>query len=246
MENVSKALIISAGILFAVLVLTLLVIFFNQISSYYSEQNKAKMIEQITEFNSKFDNYSETTIRGNELISVMNKVVDYNRIYSEEGAERITISVDLQGHQKDLLYTGTPNSDIIFSKTMITNGSGNDDEVGSISGLATQLANDSGIQETKLQKLSAEISHVCDEGATDSDKKDRNEKIAKILGYNKNKTFSDTEIKNIQSATRKYYQLTQFKRTMFKCTEVVHGQKDGKINRISFEAVIDNGMLKFN
>ena len=72
----------------------------------------------------------------------------------------------------------------------------------------------------------------------------RNEKLQKILGYGKSKTFEGTELRKIQSATLKYYQLTQFKRTMFKCTDVVHDQKSGRINKISFQAVVENGMLK--
>ena len=83
MENITKALLIAGGVLFAILILTLLVIFHNQLSAYYTEQHDAKMVEQVTEFNNKFDNYNGQTIRGNELISVMNKVVDYNRTYSD-------------------------------------------------------------------------------------------------------------------------------------------------------------------
>ena len=241
MENVSKALIIAAGILFAILILTLLVIFFNQMSSYYAEQHNTKMVEQVTEFNSKFDNYSGKTIRGNELVSIMNKVVDYNRTYSDmEGAERIIISIDLKNRQGDLLYTTTSKDDEkIFPNSIITNAKGNDDEINKISGLASKLASENNIDETKLQKLSADINTICNTSTRDSDIKTRDEKLKKILG-------NEYDLKKIQSVTKKYYQLTQFKRTMFNCTEVVHSQKDGKVNKISFEAVTENGVLKFN
>lgn len=82
MENISKALLIAGGVLFAILVLTLLIIFRGNISSYFTEQHNAKILEQVTEFNNKFENYNGQTIRGSELISVMNRVVDYNRTYS--------------------------------------------------------------------------------------------------------------------------------------------------------------------
>ena len=247
MENVSKALMIAAGILFAILVLTLLVIFFNQMSSYYAEQHNSKMIEQVTEFNNKFDNYSGKTIRGNELISVMNKVVDYNRTYADiEGTKRITISIDLQGCQDSLLYrenTGTTTSkvDKLFPNSKITNAQGNDEEISNISGLASKLASENNIDETKLQKLSADIEVICNTSTLESDIKARDEKLQKILGNN-----TRYNLEKIQAITKKYYQLTQFKKTMFNCTEVVHSQKDGRINKISFEAVTENGALKLN
>ena len=247
MENISKALLIAGGILFAILILTLLVIFHGQISSYYAEQHNAKMVEQITEFNNKFENYNGQTIRGSELISVMNRVVDYNRIYADiQGTERVTTKVDLQGHQDDLLYTGVSisNSDKLFRQSIISNASGRDDDISRISGLSSELATSTGIDDVKLQKLSANISIICSTSTEQNDINTRNEKLQKILGYGKNTKFEGTELRNIQSATLKYYQLTQFKRTMFKCTEVVHDQKSGRINKISFEAVIENGMLK--
>ena len=194
MENVSKALMIAAGILFAILVLTLLVIFFNQMSSYYAEQHNTKMVEQVTEFNSKFDNYSGKTIRGNELISVMNKVVDYNLTYADiEGTERITISINLKNRQGDLLYTTTSKDDEkIFPSSTITNENGNDNEINRISGLASKLSSENNIDETKLQKLSADINTICSTSTRDSDIKTRDEKLKKILG-------NEYDLKKIQS-----------------------------------------------
>ena len=46
MENVTKALLIAAGILFAVLILSLLAMFGGQLSGYYAEQHNSKIIEQ--------------------------------------------------------------------------------------------------------------------------------------------------------------------------------------------------------
>lgn len=247
MENISKALLIAGGVLFAILVLTLLIIFRGNISSYFTEQHNAKILEQVTEFNNKFENYNGQTIRGSELISVMNRVVDYNRTYSDiQGAEKVIIRVEFpDNHQKDLLYTGVTmsSSDILFANSAISNVSG-DDNISRISGLSSELATSTGIDDTKLQKLSANISIICSTSTDPNDVNIRNEKLQKILGYRKGTTVEGTELRKIQSATLKYYQLTQFKRTMFKCTDVVHDQKSGRINKISFQAVVENGMLK--
>ena len=245
MENVTKALLIAGGILFAVLILTLLVIFYNQLSSYYTEQNNAKMNEQVVEFNNKFENYNGQTIRGNELISVMNKVVDYNRTYSDiQGAERLTINVDLQGHQKDLLYTGTSSQDTLssFKKATITNSNGNDSGLNEVAGLSTTLQAKYGLTDTELQKLSSEISVICNTSTNESDIKARDEKLKKILGSK----YSTSKLNDYKKAAMQYYQLTQFKRAMFECTEMIHSSDSGRINKITFKVVIENNTIKLN
>lgn len=247
MDNISKALLIAGGILFAILILTLLVGFYNQISTYYAEKNKSQIIEQITEFNNKFDNYTGQTIRGNELITVINKVVDYNRTYSDiDGEEKIIININLKGHQGEFLYTGTTSSDVIFNKSTITNVNGNDSDLDKIATLATTIVSDTGFSETQLQRLVADIANVCDNITDEYYIKTRTKNLQKILGYGKDKQFSNSEIAQIQSSAKKYYQFTQFKKAMFNCTEVVHSQNSGKINKISFEVVIENSKIKFD
>ena len=58
MENITKALLITAGVLIAIMLLTLIVGFGSQISAYFTNQHKAKMVEQTVEFNNRFENYN--------------------------------------------------------------------------------------------------------------------------------------------------------------------------------------------
>ena len=62
MENASKALLIAAGVMLAIMLLSVIFIFGNQMASYFSEKHDAKMIEQLVEFNNKFQNYDGKTI----------------------------------------------------------------------------------------------------------------------------------------------------------------------------------------
>lgn len=78
MENITKALLIAAGVLIAIILTTLLVIGYNQISGYYQEQSNVTEVKQIIEMSKKFVNYEEKEIRGNEMLSVINMVEDYN------------------------------------------------------------------------------------------------------------------------------------------------------------------------
>lgn len=245
MENVSKALLIAGGVLFAILVLTLLIMFHSQISSYYTEQHDAKMNEQITEFNNKFDNYSGQTIRGNDLISIMNRVVDYNRTYADvEGTERVTINIDFKNCEKDFLFNESiPNGERLIQSSKISNQNGDETAIENISGYGAKLVSE-GIQDTKLQKLSSNIHIICDTDAKDKEEKEKKEKKAKEkLKEILNKEIPE-DISGLQKITMKYYQLTQFKRSLFKCTEVVHNTTDGRVNKISFEAVIEGGHIK--
>lgn len=99
MENITKALLIAAGVLIAIILLTLLVIGYNQISGYYQQQSDTVELKQIMEMSKKFINYEEKTIRGNEMLSVINMVVDYNEWVNENpnnGYEKITLKISFE------------------------------------------------------------------------------------------------------------------------------------------------------
>ena len=60
MENVSKALLIAAGILIGLIVLTMLVVMHRQVTSYYTAKEKARTFEQLQEFNAQYIPYNNT------------------------------------------------------------------------------------------------------------------------------------------------------------------------------------------
>ena len=263
MENVSKALMIAGGMLIAIMVISLIIVLWNQMSGYFAEQHSATIVEQIAEFNAQFENYNGKDIRGNELISVMNKVVNYNRTYSDmENYERIVIKIDLDGHQNDFKYNSSDNS-IFPNQSLITNEHG-DDVIENISNLSNILVSEAinagitGINDTKLQKLSADIDNIVEKTVSDFEdtngvataqqkleayKEARAKKLKSILGYEVN----DAELSKIIKATRRYYQYTQFKRAMFKCTGVQHNtSQNGRVIGMTFVIVEENGKAKFD
>ncbi len=90
MENASKALLIGAGMLIALLVLSALVMMFNSLGLFQSTSNKSKASEQIAEFNMEFEAYNREDVLGIELVSLCNKINDYNAKYQEDGYTKIT------------------------------------------------------------------------------------------------------------------------------------------------------------
>lgn len=95
MENATKALIIAGGMLIAMLIVGLLVWGFGQIRSLQQEQADQKTIQEIIDFNERFEAYNRTTVRGYQMISLANLVYDTNSRYTEtDGYNPVTITVD--------------------------------------------------------------------------------------------------------------------------------------------------------
>ena len=94
MENVSKALLIAAGVLIGLIVLTMLVVIHRQVTSYYTAKEKARTFEQLQEFNSQYTPYNRKNVRGTELISLINKIINFNEQEDEIG---IQITIDFKG-----------------------------------------------------------------------------------------------------------------------------------------------------
>lgn len=90
MENASKALLIGAGMLIALLVISLLIMIFNNIGMFESTADKSKVSEQIAEFNMEFEAYNREDVLGIELVSLCNKINDFNTKYKEDGYTKIT------------------------------------------------------------------------------------------------------------------------------------------------------------
>lgn len=95
MENATKALIIAGGIFIAMLITGLLVWGFSQIRNLQQEKADQETIQEITDFNERFEAYNRTTVRGYQMISLANLVYDTNERYTEENGYRpVTIIVD--------------------------------------------------------------------------------------------------------------------------------------------------------
>ena len=275
MENAAKALLIAGGMLILILVISLLVVFKGQLAAYMEQQHNEKLIKQAVEFNNKFADYQGKDVRGNELISIMNRIIDYNSLQAEQyGYDKITITVDIGNSQnlwEKLKYNKNDGS--IFSTTgnYITNGN-NDKNISDLTGLSANLVQNSGIpriNDNKLQRLSANIGAIFlgEYENVDAYRISRAQKLTSILGYrvdkdgypvDKNGTRTSIDgvnssiLKDVKTAASKYYQLTQFKRVMFTCTEIKYDAEsservNGRINGMKFKIQTDStGEIIFN
>ena len=276
MENSAKAIIIAGGMFILIMVITLLVIFGRSLSSYMQGQHDKEMVKQITEFNNKFANYQGTELRGNELISVLNRVIDYNALEAGEyGYDPVLVEIDLVDRNAldSVIKFNSTDENFLFKKNVskIKNSKDSDDELKTISQKGTTILSKYSDKEkypdnyiprltdTKLQKLSAEISNIAQKQDNSSwlnkyDEENRKtvynstraKKLTNILGYTVSAVGTEIckinvdgiekdIIPAVKKATCEYYQYTQFKRIMFKCTSIEYSQDTGRINKMSFE-----------
>lgn len=113
MENASKALIMAGGMLLAILIVSLLIYAWSLFSEYQTSRDSLAEIEDTAKFNEQFANYDRDDVQGYELLSLLNKIIDYNERMTtdtvNDNSERykpISIKIDLvnETERKKLTY----------------------------------------------------------------------------------------------------------------------------------------------
>lgn len=79
MENAAKALIIAGGILFAIMILSLVVYMSTTTTRMAEAQDEKKKVEELTAFNKEYEAYNKRLMYGTEVITVYNKAEEYNK-----------------------------------------------------------------------------------------------------------------------------------------------------------------------
>lgn len=91
----------AGGMLLAILIVSLLVYAWSLFSKYQSSQDDLTDIEDTAKFNEQFTNYQRDNVKGYDILSLANKVTDYNYRKSEsdrtndENYVPITIVINL-------------------------------------------------------------------------------------------------------------------------------------------------------
>ena len=183
MENASKALLIAASIFIAIILVSSLMILYNQISDYQNKKYEMSVIEETQKINEKFENYHRNNIRGSDLISLMNRIIHYNSSQSyQDGTNyeriRVTITLVKDGNNQDAILDkfkyptddNTSRNTYLINKITNTNGTGtnwqNDKKLIEITNTSSDLSDDlrsydiEFISDTQLQKLASQIESI--------------------------------------------------------------------------------------
>ena len=82
MENASKALLMAGGVLLAMMVIAFALFAWGKFGEFYDSKDELKDVEDVAKFNEQFTAYQRNDVHGYELISLANKVADYNFRFS--------------------------------------------------------------------------------------------------------------------------------------------------------------------
>lgn len=105
MENASKALIMAGSVFIALIIIGILIVFFNNLSNLQRMEEEGLTVEQAAEFNKQYTVY-ERNIYGSEILSIANKIADYNLRESEnKGYMKIELNVQISKDMNDKFFT---------------------------------------------------------------------------------------------------------------------------------------------
>lgn len=246
MENASKALLMAGGILIAIIIIGLLLIMVNQIGSYQKSQDSNKKDSQLAEFNLDFERYTDDKgIKGTDVISLINKVIDYNSKARTGGVNNsvdynikmsITIS-DLQKFNKKYAYDKENDSDSLFNVDSYTFGYGNTNNT--LKALFDNFSANEGTLGIDNLKILSSIYNGS---------KSKNENVNNIKDKLKelypNEHTYDTWNGNgdpTLDTIKKYRQYSEFKSSTFKIDQTKEGQgvvyENGQIQKFYFKFV---------
>lgn len=219
MENASKALLMAAGILIALLILGALLLMFNQLSAYQKSNSDNLKVSQLVEFNKQFLNFTlDDEIYGYEVISLLNKVINYNEtepVGNSVEYKKISLKITLEkSFAKKYGINDTSKAFGNLPKTYtVTDSSGE---------FATLINNFIGMEKTYTLKGMSQLSTYYDE-----------------IFISKTKTAKEVIGRDInidQKDIEKYREYSEFKKAKFKNSDIKY-YDNGQVKEISFEFV---------
>ena len=253
MENASKALNMAASVLIAIVIISAFVLMMSNLTSYQQKSYDTELTAQVAEFNNQFMTYARDDIRGSDMISLMNRIADYNTRYAgTEGYTPMEVDIDMNGINEKLFfdtnegnklvikshYDETNIYEIVGKPTLTTiDGSGgtSSDITG---GIIREIENK--YQQKYCNQLASEIDNIrriVDGSGTPSDKVKAfdAEKILPQSATSYYKLVTDPVAKIYDDALV-YYEYIQFKRTYFDCIGNPQYDEDtGRVLKLEFK-----------
>lgn len=248
MENASKALVMAAGILLGLMILGALVLLFNNLSTYQQTNQQIELESQIVEFNNQFITYDRKDVRGNELYSLLNRVIDYNKRKtlvgnkeaSQVGYEPMSIKFSLKSpdgkDQKSLTMDGVVRffqnnkNDYVIDKTNNTFEDYINNKIKELTKGNSSSSDD--LTENELNQLTTGMTKIfLESNASDTNKTIAKNAFKSITG----KDISYEEIQNYRERVYAYYEYVQFKRAHFDCIGTNYDSDTGRILYLEFQ-----------
>lgn len=213
MENAAKALLIAGGILLALMTLSLIVYVSTSTTRMAEAQDEKKAAEELSAFNASYEAYNKTRMYGTDVITVVNKAINYNlKLNNSERNEAITIEVEVTEN-----FAATKQIIEEFADNTVKKG--RVEEIGEYS-----LYAKNGSLEVKV-----------DFNTKYSDN------VVKFFQEQEGEDSVDILIEKKDGYVKKevtYSALTNFKRAIFTCTDCKDENGDGRIDYMKFKQYI--------
>ena len=230
MENATKALLMAAGILIAIIVFTLGVVVYGRISGFYQTKQSNLSEEQLAAFNSQYTVYDRADVSGFELVSLINKCIDFNQnqVYGANNTDEsdtselgngylpISVSVQLNSDYSGKLFT---NKKYTYTGKNSGERKSLQDSINEMQTLERKY-NSSDL--TKLASRATDIAEMAGKG------QDITDTIKEITGKKYNITSEQIS---------KYADFLTFKRGTYKCTKMDSNKNNGQIYIIEFQQI---------
>lgn len=223
MENASKALLIAGGILIALLTISLVMIMYNNLQSMQNAQEQKLATEQLVAFNKEYEAYNKSLLYGTDVITVVNKAINNNKnMEIKPTEEKYYVNVIIKTKPDKEFKTKIIKVDNTKKKGDV----GYEEEVTSSYSGITVL---SGITVDTVNKI---------QGSCNLGNWDKNGDLVNNTGvinfFNQNATDTKIDDKTNNCTYLVYSALTDFKKTIFTCSNIEYSEITGRVKQITF------------
>ena len=229
MENASKALLIAASVLIAIIVIGAFMLMMTSLTDYQNRSNQSTLDAQITEFNNLYLSYNRNKVRGSDMVSLMNRIVDYNNRNIGDGFTEMGITIYMRGYNSRLAYDGV--------NRLVEQEEYNEDTIQQIVGRPSSVTGgistgrireiEDRYQSQYASQLAAEISNI--ELMSDEEEFDAERILPRAL------SSYGVSLADVYEDALYYYEYVQFKRIEFDCIGTENDRNTGRIIRMEFE-----------
>lgn len=94
MDNAAKAILISGGILLALLTLSVMVLMFGSMQRMEEAKDKKEVIAEMNEWNAEWEAYNKKVMYGSDVLTVVNKAAEVNHEFGKDSPYTVTIIVN--------------------------------------------------------------------------------------------------------------------------------------------------------
>ena len=226
MENASKALLIAGGLLISLLIIGALLLMFNNLTEYQTSKSQGILEADVSKFNNQFETYIRNGIRGSDLISLVNRVINYNTVTDQDGYEKMKISVKIADNDDLIREKFSYDNDRTKYPKLLQRSYNQDNLKNRLTDKVTQIENKYNVGNVNyISNLTSNISKVMDNS-------NGQEETQKILPKDLS-NYGGYEL--IKEDALVYYEYTQLKRAYFNCTGTAYNQQTGRIVEMNFE-----------